>query len=120
MGVIASSAPPGRTVYVSNGPNLNLPGTWQPGIDGCGTLADLDIWYREVGAELGLAIRLHQSNCENASINWVHEARHGTHTSVAIVGASQTLEGPVFKLHIFAHRYHVFRHHSSSRSPPAA
>ena len=87
-----------RTVFVLNGPNLNLLGKRQPHIYGSETLADVEASVRALAAELRLEIRFHQSNREYELIDWIHEARETaagivinpaafTHTSVAILDA---------------------------------
>lgn len=113
-----------RTVFVLNGPNLNLLGKRQPEIYGRETLADVEAECRRVAGELGLALRFHQSNREYELIDWIHEAREAavgivvnpaafTHTSVAILDALKTCEFPVFEVHISnVHQRESFRHHS--------
>ncbi|MBT0780292.1 type II 3-dehydroquinate dehydratase [Paracoccus sp. pheM1] len=112
------------TVYVLNGPNLNLLGQRQPEIYGSTTLADVERDCRALGAELGLEIAFHQSNHEGAIIDLIHEARLKaqaivinpaafTHTSVAILDALNTFDGPVIEVHISnVHKRESFRHHS--------
>ena len=53
-----------RTVYVLNGPNLNLLGKREPHIYGHETLADVEAQCRTIAAELNLSIEFHQSNAE--------------------------------------------------------
>ena len=113
-----------RLVYVLNGPNLNLLGKRQPQIYGHETLADVERDCRRAAAELGLEIRFHQSNREYEIIDWIHEAREVaagivinpaafTHTSVAILDALKTFEGPIIEVHISnVHQRESFRHHS--------
>jgi len=113
-----------RTVYVLNGPNLNLLGKRQPEIYGHETLADVEAACRRAGEQLGLAIRFHQSNREYELIDWVHEAREDaagivinpaafTHTSVALLDALKTCDFPIFEVHISnVHQRESFRHHS--------
>ena len=113
-----------RLVYVLNGPNLNLLGKRQPHIYGHETLADVERDCRAVAAELKLEIRFCQSNREYEIIDWIHEARETaagivinpaafTHTSVAILDALNTFEGPVIEIHISnVHKREPFRHHS--------
>jgi 3-dehydroquinate dehydratase-2 len=113
-----------RLVYVLNGPNLNLLGKRQPHIYGHETLADIEEQCRALATELGLEIRFHQSNREYEIIDWIHEAREKagaiainpaafTHTSVAILDALNTFEGPVIEIHISnVHKRESFRHHS--------
>jgi len=113
-----------RTAYVLNGPNLNLLGKRQPEIYGRETLADVEAACRAIGAELGLAIRFHQTNREYELIDWVHEARESaagivinpaafTHTSVALLDALKTCEFPILEVHISnVHQREEFRHRS--------
>ena len=113
-----------KTVYILNGPNLNLLGQRQPEIYGRDTLADVEANCAAVGRELGLAVKLFQSNHEGVIIDTIHEARHSaqgivinpgafTHTSVAILDALNTFEGPVIEVHISnVHKRESFRHHS--------
>ncbi|WP_199262108.1 type II 3-dehydroquinate dehydratase [Paracoccus binzhouensis] len=112
------------TIYVLNGPNLNLLGQRQPEIYGSTTLADVERDCKALGAELGLDIAFHQSNHEGAIIDLIHEARLKaqaivinpaafTHTSVAILDALNTFDGPVIEVHISnVHKRESFRHHS--------
>ena len=111
-------------IYVLNGPNLNLLGKRQPHIYGYETLADVEADCRKVATELGHDIRFHQSNREYEIIDWIHEARENgagivinpaafTHTSLAILDALNTFEGPVIEIHISnVHKRESFRHHS--------
>lgn len=113
-----------RLVYVLNGPNLNLLGKRQPQIYGHETLADVERQCRTLADELTLTLRFHQSNREYELIDWIHEAREDgagivinpaafTHTSVALLDALNTFEGPVIECHISqVHKREAFRHHS--------
>jgi len=109
---------------VLNGPNLNLLGQRQPEIYGYSTLADVEHDCRAVARELDLELVFHQSNREYDLIDWIHEARGiaggivinpaaFTHTSVAILDALNTFEGPVIEVHIGnIHKREEFRHRS--------
>src|SRR5271170_6561902 len=113
-----------RIVYVLNGPNLNLLGKRQPHIYGHETLADVEAECRRTAADLALEIVFRQSNREYEIIDWIHEARERaegivinpaafTHTSVAILDALHTFEGPILELHITnVHQREPLRHHS--------
>ena len=113
-----------RLVYILNGPNLNLLGKRQPAIYGRETLADVEEACRHAATELGLGLRFHQSNREYEIIDWIHEARETaagilinpaafTHTSVAILDALNSFDGPVIEVHISnIHKREAFRHHS--------
>ncbi|HEX8663902.1 MAG TPA: type II 3-dehydroquinate dehydratase [Beijerinckiaceae bacterium] len=113
-----------RTVYILNGPNLNLLGKREPEIYGRETLADVEAACRKLGEELGLSVEFRQSNAEHEIIGWIHEARETaaaivinpaafTHTSVAIMDALNACKCPVIEVHISnVHRREAFRHHS--------
>lgn len=113
-----------KTIYILNGPNLNLLGKRQPEIYGHETLADVEKQCSEVGKGFGLAAKLLQSNREGDLIDWIHEARDKaagiiinpgalTHTSIAILDALNAFEGPVLEVHISnVHKREAFRHHS--------
>jgi 3-dehydroquinate dehydratase-2 len=113
-----------RLVYVLNGPNLNLLGKRQPAIYGHETLDDVEESCRHIAGELDLELRFHQSNREYEIIDWIHEARENaaaivinpaafTHTSVAILDALNSFDGPVIEVHISnIHKREAFRHHS--------
>ena len=64
-----------RTVFVLNGPNLDLLGKRQPEIYGRETLADVEALCRAASAECGLTIDFRQSNREHDLIDWIHAAR---------------------------------------------
>jgi len=101
-----------KTVYVLNGPNLNLLGLREPDIYGHATLADVEKLCRAAAAKHGLSIEFHQSNHEGEIVDWIQQARaekaagvvinpagYG-HTSVAILDALATLEAPIIEVHI--------------------
>ena len=113
-----------RPIYILNGPNLNLLGKRQPEIYGHETLADVERDCAAVAESLGHSIRFLQSNWEGQIVDWIHEARDGacgivinpaalTHTSVAVLDALNTYDGPVVEVHISnVHKREDFRHHS--------
>jgi 3-dehydroquinate dehydratase II len=113
-----------KTIYILNGPNLNLLGKRQPEIYGSETLADVEAKVRARATTLGLEIEFFQSNHEGAIIDKIHEAREQaqgiiinpaayTHTSVAILDALNAFESPVVEVHISnVHKRESFRHHS--------
>ncbi len=113
-----------KRVSILNGPNLNLLGQRQPEIYGYETLDDIAARCAALGQELGLDTLLRQSNYEGQIIDWIHEARQSsfgiiinpgafTHTSVAILDALNTFDGPVLEVHISnVHKREAFRHHS--------
>jgi 3-dehydroquinate dehydratase-2 len=113
-----------KTIYLLNGPNLNLLGKRQPEIYGSETLTDVERDCTKLAADLGLALTPFQSNHEGALIDKIHEARDMaagiiinpgafTHTSVAILDALHAFDGPVIEVHISnVHKRESFRHHS--------
>ena len=113
-----------NTVFILNGPNLNLLGKREPHIYGHETLADVEADCRRLAGEFGLDVRFHQSNREYELIDWIHEAREVavaiiinpagfTHTSVAILDALKIFAGSIIQLHISnVHQREEFRHHS--------
>ncbi|WP_206238900.1 type II 3-dehydroquinate dehydratase [Novosphingobium terrae] len=113
------------TVYVLNGPNINLLGIREPHIYGHETLADINERLVAHGETLGLTIKALQSNHEGALIDWLHEANatgakavilNGgayTHTSVAIHDAIKGITVPVIEVHLSnPHKREEFRHKS--------
>ena len=112
------------TIYLLNGPNLNLLGTREPEIYGRETLADLEARAKARADAHNLALVFRQSNHEGELVDWIQEARTEaaalilnagayTHTSVAILDALKTLEIPVIELHLSnPHRREAFRQHS--------
>jgi len=113
-----------RMIHILNGPNLNLLGKREPEIYGADTLEDVAQRCAALGRELGLETALYQSNHEGEIVEMIHRAREAaagivinpaayTHTSVAILDALNTFEGPVLEVHISnVHKREAFRHHS--------
>lgn len=101
-----------HTVFVLNGPNLNLLGTREPEIYGSDTLADIEAMLHEQAGSLGLEISFHQTNHEGQLVDWLHEAnRQGakavllnaaayTHTSIALLDAIKAISVPVIEVHL--------------------
>jgi len=113
-----------KLITILNGPNLNLLGKRQPEIYGHDTLEDVAAACAAVAQEFGLDSELRQTNHEGALVEMVHAARETsagiiinpaafTHTSVALLDALHTFEGPVLEVHISnVHKRESFRHHS--------
>jgi len=101
-----------KTVYVLNGPNLNLLGTREPEIYGHATLTDVETLCHVTAKQRGLTVEFRQSNHEGEIIDWIQEARAAKvavliinpagygHTSVAILDALAAMEAPVIEVHI--------------------
>jgi 3-dehydroquinate dehydratase-2 len=100
------------TVYVLNGPNLNLLGTRQLEIYGSETLDDIAGQLEDKAHELGVAVDIRQSNHEGHLVEWIQEAAARgakavllnaggfTHSSVAIHDAILAVETPVIEVHL--------------------
>ena len=118
-----------KTVFVLNGPNLNLLGTREPAVYGAQTLADVQQLCQQACARHGFALEFRQTNHEGVLVDWIHEAGrlHAagelvgvvlnagayTHTSVALLDAIKGTGITLIELHIsnvFARE--SFRHHS--------
>jgi len=114
-----------KTIYVLNGPNLDLLGTREPHIYGRSTLADVEKLCRTAAERHGFALVFRQSNHEGQIIDWINDARSEkaagliinpaghTTTSVAILDALLAMESPVVEVHITnIHAREEFRRHS--------
>ena len=100
------------TIFVLNGPNLNLLGTREPDIYGHDTLDDIAGQLEDRARELGLEIDMRQSNHEGHLIDWMHEAQACgakaillnagayTHTSLALYDCIRSIRTPVIEVHI--------------------
>ena len=118
-----SLATEANTVFVLNGPNLNLLGLREPAVYGHDTLDDIAGMMEDRARELGLEIDLRQSNHEGHLIDWMHEAQAVgakavllnaggfTHTSVALHDAIKSIVTPVIEVHLSnPHAREEFRH----------
>ncbi|WP_439122944.1 type II 3-dehydroquinate dehydratase [Marivita sp.] len=113
-----------KTVFLINGPNLNLLGKRQPEIYGADTLDDVSNRCDALAKPADIVLESMQSNHEGQIIDWIHQARDEaaaiiinpgafTHTSVAIFDALSAFDGLVFEVHISnVHKREAFRHHS--------
>ncbi len=100
------------TVFILNGPNLNLLGVREPEIYGSDTLDDLATRVEQKAKSLGLEIDMRQSNHEGHLCDWLHEAQADgakaiilnagalTHTSLALYDAVKSIRTPVIEVHI--------------------
>ena len=100
------------TVFVLNGPNLNLLGTREPEIYGSDTLADIEAMLEEKAKTLGLAITFRQTNHEGVLVDWLQEAKATgakavllnaaayTDTSIALLDAIKAIGVPVIEVHL--------------------
>ncbi|RFB84849.1 type II 3-dehydroquinate dehydratase [Rhizobium leguminosarum bv. trifolii] len=100
-----------RTIFVLNGPNLNLLGEREPAIYGSTTLADIRKKCLAKAESLGFAIDFRQTNFEGELVESVHQARKQacgiiinpagyTFTSIALLDALKMFDPPKIELHI--------------------
>ena len=101
-----------KTIYVLNGPNLNLLGTREPETYGHHTLADVEKLCGETAARFGMTADCRQSNREGELIEFVHDAMAKqaagivinaggySHTSVALHDALVGVKIPSVEVHI--------------------
>ncbi|MCB1539566.1 MAG: type II 3-dehydroquinate dehydratase [Hyphomicrobiales bacterium] len=113
-----------KTVYVLNGPNLNLLGAREPTTYGAATLADIEKRLRALADTHGVELVFRQSNNEGDLVSWIQEAGQAgapailnagayTHTSIAIHDAIRGAKTDVVEVHLSnTHAREDFRHHS--------
>lgn len=118
-----------KTVFILNGPNLNLLGTREPQVYGSQTLDDVRVLCERACAANGFEMDFRQSNHEGELVDWLHEAGRlqaqgnlvgvilnagaYTHTSVALHDAIKGTGVTLIELHISnVHAREPFRHHS--------
>ncbi len=112
------------TIQVLNGPNLGRLGTREPEKYGTTTYAELVELVESAAGELGLQVRVRQTDDEGELLRWVHAAADAgdpvvinpaawSHTSIALRDALAMLTAPLVEVHISnIHRREEFRHHS--------
>lgn len=114
-----------KTIYVLNGPNLNLLGTREPDIYGHRTLADVEKLCRDASARFGLTAECRQTNREGELVDFIHEAAVKkavgiiinagaySHTSIAIHDALVGVQIPTVEVHVSnVYARERFRHQS--------
>jgi 3-dehydroquinate dehydratase-2 len=118
---------------VLNGPNLNMLGVREPHIYGSTTLAAIEASCGEFARYLGASLSFHQSNHEGALVELIQSARDKadaivinpagySFTSIAILDALKTFEGPIIEVHISnihardeLHRHSILSRRSQGR-----
>src|SRR5215470_3832247 len=116
-----------KTIYIINGPNMNLLGTREPEKYGRATLTDVEKTCTETAKRFGLEVVCRQSNKEGELVDWIQEAHAKkaagivinaagyTTTSIAILDALLAVQAtvPSVEIHITnIHQRETFRHNS--------
>jgi 3-dehydroquinate dehydratase-2 len=113
-----------QRVLVLNGPNLGRLGSREPDVYGSTSYAGLVRRCTELGAELGFAVEVRETNDEGEMIRWLHEAADGklpvvinpgafTHYSYGMRDAASQRTAPLIEVHISnPHAREEFRHTS--------
>jgi 3-dehydroquinate dehydratase-2 len=112
------------TIYILNGPNLNLLGVREPEIYGKGSLDDIRAATEARARKTGSKVDFRQSNHEGDLVDWVQEAAAKgtgliinpgayTHTSLALHDALRAANIPKIELHLSnIHAREAYRRHS--------
>ncbi len=113
------------TIYILNGPNLNLLGLREPDIYGHDTLDDIAGMVEDAANDASVDIDFRQSNHEGHLVDWLQEANAMgakavllnagafTHTSLALYDAIRSIAVPVIEVHLSnPHAREEFRRHS--------
>ena len=101
-----------KTIFILNGPNLNLLGMREPEIYGSETLDEIAGQIEDHAKTLGFEVDIRQSNHEGHLVDWLHEAAADkakavilnagalTHTSLALFDAIKSIATPVIEVHL--------------------
>jgi 3-dehydroquinate dehydratase-2 len=112
------------TIQVLSGANLGRLGTREPEVYGSTTYPQLVELVESAARELGVEVRVRQTDDEAELLRWVHEAADAgdpvvlnpagwSHTSVVLHDALALLTAPLVEVHISnIHKREPFRHHS--------
>lgn len=112
------------TIYVLNGPNLNLLGVREPHLYGSTTLSQVEQQCREVAQDLGFGCEFRQTNHEGVMVDWIHEARNAacaivinpaglSFRSIPLLDALKTFDHPIAEVHVTnIHRRDALYQHS--------
>ena len=112
------------TIFVINGPNLNLLGNREPDQYGTTSYKQLEEDLITTGLKFGYHIECKQSNHEGQLLDWIHEAQEQCvgliinpgaygHTSIALRDALAAVALPTIEVHITqTAKRESFRHHT--------
>jgi len=98
-------------IMILNGPNLNLLGVREPHIYGTTTLSEIEASCAGLVKAIDGTLAFHQSNHEGQLVDWIQSARATadaiiinpaaySFTSIAMLDALKTFDGPVIEVHI--------------------
>jgi len=100
-----------RTVFILNGPNLNLLGRREPHIYGHTTLDEIREASHAMAAELDLQCEFRQTNHEGVMVDWLQEAFEQNAAviinpagfsfhSIPVLDALKLIKAPLIELHL--------------------
>ncbi|QHE88431.1 type II 3-dehydroquinate dehydratase [Hydrogenophaga sp. BPS33] len=100
-----------RTIYILNGPNLNLLGLREPKLYGSTTLAQIEALCRRTAEGFDMRCEFRQTNHEGVMVDWVQEAREQaaalvinpaglSFRSIPLLDALKTIDQPMAEVHI--------------------
>jgi 3-dehydroquinate dehydratase-2 len=100
-----------RTVFILNGPNLNMLGRREPHIYGHTTLAEIQEASHALAAELDLQCEFRQTNHEGVMVDWIQEAFEQNAAviinpaglsfhSIPVLDALKLIKAPLIELHL--------------------
>ncbi|MGG5289124.1 type II 3-dehydroquinate dehydratase [Pseudomonas shirazensis] len=100
-----------RSVFILNGPNLNMLGRREPEIYGTTTLAEVQHDCAQLANELDLCCEFRQTNHEGVMVDWLQEAFEReaaviinpagfSFHSIPVLDAMKLIKAPLLEVHI--------------------